>query len=149
MIVIAALALIVFGPKKLPEIGRSVGNALREFKRASSEFMDAVNNPDHEQEYTPPPVQAIEYPTTPALSEPESFESLPYGSDFHPAETASVSAPHEAPHALENGAHAAQLHPENGAHAGEPQHAAPGADTHPTPAGTVPHAAGPSAQKGL
>ena len=32
------VALIVFGPKKLPEIGRQIGKALAEFKRASNEF---------------------------------------------------------------------------------------------------------------
>src|ERR1700704_4821554 len=32
------LALIIFGPKKLPEIARQVGRALNEFRRASNEF---------------------------------------------------------------------------------------------------------------
>jgi sec-independent protein translocase protein TatB len=32
------VALIIFGPKKLPEIGRQLGKALNEFKRASNEF---------------------------------------------------------------------------------------------------------------
>jgi sec-independent protein translocase protein TatB len=32
------IALLVFGPKKLPEIARQVGKALNEFKRASNEF---------------------------------------------------------------------------------------------------------------
>jgi sec-independent protein translocase protein TatB len=32
------LALIIFGPKKLPEIARQVGKALNEFRRASNEF---------------------------------------------------------------------------------------------------------------
>jgi Tat protein translocase TatB subunit len=32
------LALLIFGPKKLPEIARQVGKALNEFKRASNEF---------------------------------------------------------------------------------------------------------------
>jgi sec-independent protein translocase protein TatB len=32
------LALLVFGPKKLPEIARQIGRALNEFKRASNEF---------------------------------------------------------------------------------------------------------------
>ena len=38
MIFLFVLALIIFGPKKLPEIGRQVGRALNEFKRASNEF---------------------------------------------------------------------------------------------------------------
>lgn len=38
MIFIFVLALIIFGPKKLPEIGRQIGKALAEFKRASNEF---------------------------------------------------------------------------------------------------------------
>jgi sec-independent protein translocase protein TatB len=38
MAFIFVLALIIFGPKKLPEIGRQVGKALAEFKRASNEF---------------------------------------------------------------------------------------------------------------
>jgi sec-independent protein translocase protein TatA len=38
MAVIMVLALLVFGPKKLPEIGRSVGKAIRGFQDASKEF---------------------------------------------------------------------------------------------------------------
>ncbi len=38
MIFIFLLALILFGPKKLPEIGRQLGRALGDFKRASNEF---------------------------------------------------------------------------------------------------------------
>ena len=36
--VILVLALLIFGPKKLPEIGRSMGKALRGFQQASSDF---------------------------------------------------------------------------------------------------------------
>ena len=38
MIFIFLLALLIFGPKKLPEIGRQIGRAMAEFKRASNEF---------------------------------------------------------------------------------------------------------------
>ena len=38
LLVIAVVALVLFGPRKLPEIGRSVGKALGEFKRASDDF---------------------------------------------------------------------------------------------------------------
>ena len=38
MLFIFVLALLIFGPKKLPEIGRQIGKALAEFRRASNEF---------------------------------------------------------------------------------------------------------------
>ncbi|MEB3249489.1 MAG: TatA/E family twin arginine-targeting protein translocase [Microcystaceae cyanobacterium] len=38
MMVILVIALLIFGPKKLPEIGRSLGKALRGFQDASKEF---------------------------------------------------------------------------------------------------------------
>src|SRR5437879_11850477 len=44
MIFIFLLALIIFGPKKLPEIGRQIGRALNEFKRASNEFKSQIES---------------------------------------------------------------------------------------------------------
>ncbi|HYV02084.1 MAG TPA: TatA/E family twin arginine-targeting protein translocase, partial [Actinomycetota bacterium] len=38
LMLILVLALIVFGPKRLPEIGRTLGKSLREFRRASNEL---------------------------------------------------------------------------------------------------------------
>jgi sec-independent protein translocase protein TatA len=38
MVLIMVVALLIFGPKKLPEIGRSVGKAIRGFQDASKEF---------------------------------------------------------------------------------------------------------------
>ena len=42
LILIFIVALLVFGPKKLPEIGRSVGKAIREFKKASEEIRGRI-----------------------------------------------------------------------------------------------------------
>jgi TatA/E family protein of Tat protein translocase len=42
LIFIFIIALLVFGPKKLPEIGRSVGKALREFKKTSDEIRGRI-----------------------------------------------------------------------------------------------------------
>jgi sec-independent protein translocase protein TatA len=36
LIIVLAIALIVLGPKKLPEVGRSIGNGMREFKESLS-----------------------------------------------------------------------------------------------------------------
>jgi sec-independent protein translocase protein TatB len=44
MLFLFLLALIIFGPKKLPEIGRQVGKALSEFKRASNEFKSQIES---------------------------------------------------------------------------------------------------------
>ncbi|HEX6976027.1 MAG TPA: TatA/E family twin arginine-targeting protein translocase [Vicinamibacterales bacterium] len=38
LIVIFVIALIIFGPRKLPELGRSLGKGINEFKRASNEL---------------------------------------------------------------------------------------------------------------
>ncbi len=38
LLLILVIALIVFGPKKLPEVGRSLGKAMREFKRTTEEI---------------------------------------------------------------------------------------------------------------
>lgn len=40
LILIVVLALIIFGPKKLPEIGKAAGQTLREFKDSTSSLMD-------------------------------------------------------------------------------------------------------------
>ena len=43
LIVILLIALIVFGPKRLPEVGRTVGKSLREFRKASQDLRDELN----------------------------------------------------------------------------------------------------------
>lgn len=40
LIIILVLALIIFGPKKLPELGRAIGQSLREFKSSTKGLMD-------------------------------------------------------------------------------------------------------------
>jgi len=42
LLFILAIALLVFGPKKLPEIGKSIGKAVREFRRTSDEIKGRI-----------------------------------------------------------------------------------------------------------
>ncbi|CAM3827342.1 Sec-independent protein translocase protein TatB [Mesobacillus thioparans] len=42
LILIFVIALIVFGPNKLPEIGRAVGKSMREFKNATNGITDEI-----------------------------------------------------------------------------------------------------------
>jgi len=69
MIFIFFLALIIFGPKKLPEIGRQIGKALNEFKRASNDFRAQIEteiaNIDRE---VPPKPEILPPVRTPAGS---------------------------------------------------------------------------------
>ncbi|ALC83486.1 MULTISPECIES: twin-arginine translocase TatA/TatE family subunit [Bacillus] len=40
LIIILVIALIIFGPSKLPEIGRAFGNTLKEFKKATNDLVN-------------------------------------------------------------------------------------------------------------
>lgn len=42
LIVILVIALIIFGPKRLPEMGKAIGKAINEFKRSSQEIQEQV-----------------------------------------------------------------------------------------------------------
>jgi len=71
------LALLIFGPKKLPEIARQVGKALNEFKRASNEFRSQIeaeisNLEVQERQEILPPAQPLPgaVATLPAKPEP-------------------------------------------------------------------------------
>ena len=53
--IILVAALIIFGPKKLPEMGRSLGKAIREFKSAGSELQDELTKAADEIDKDPEP----------------------------------------------------------------------------------------------
>ncbi|SFD77156.1 sec-independent protein translocase protein TatA [Lentibacillus persicus] len=44
LILILMIALIIFGPKKLPEIGKAAGNTLREFKKSTQDLTSDVSD---------------------------------------------------------------------------------------------------------
>ncbi len=44
LVLIFVVALLLFGPRKMPQIGRSVGRALSEFRRASNEFKRTIED---------------------------------------------------------------------------------------------------------
>lgn len=44
LIIIFVIALLVFGPKKLPDLGKSIGRAMAEFKKASDDFQESVKS---------------------------------------------------------------------------------------------------------
>lgn len=80
MAVILVLALLVFGPKKLPEIGRSLGKAIRGFQEASKEFETEFKR---EAEALEKSVKT----TMEAKLEPPAQKALPDTADAAPAES--------------------------------------------------------------
>jgi TatA/E family protein of Tat protein translocase len=51
LIVIFDIALLIFGPKKLPEVGRSIGRALREFRKTSDEIKEKIEEEIQVEEF--------------------------------------------------------------------------------------------------
>jgi TatA/E family protein of Tat protein translocase len=66
LLIILTIALIVFGPRKLPELGRSLGRSLNEFKRASNELRHTLDEEirieDERTEHKRPPEPAAARP---------------------------------------------------------------------------------------
>ncbi|HEY5158073.1 MAG TPA: twin-arginine translocase TatA/TatE family subunit [Anaerolineales bacterium] len=54
IVFIFIVALLLFGPKRLPEIGRSVGKALNEFRRMTNGMTDVINQEMREPTIMPP-----------------------------------------------------------------------------------------------
>ncbi len=58
LIVILLIILVLFGAKKLPELARGMGQAVREFQKAKDEFTDELNKAGKTEETTVRPAQA-------------------------------------------------------------------------------------------
>ncbi len=48
LIIILVLALIIFGPGKLPDVGKAIGKSINEFRKASREITDEVTGKDEQ-----------------------------------------------------------------------------------------------------
>jgi TatA/E family protein of Tat protein translocase len=89
LVLIFVVALLVFGPKKLPDIGKSLGKGLAEFKRASDELKKTIENEieqgkaevsavkDHVTSVSNSFLSAPALPSTPAETVPQGAPSLP------------------------------------------------------------------------
>ncbi len=75
LVLILVLALIVFGPRRLPEIGKSMGRLLAEFRKASTDFQRTIEDEVEAEKYKaatpaapqePPPAENASAPAAPA-----------------------------------------------------------------------------------
>jgi sec-independent protein translocase protein TatA len=77
MLIILVIALIIFGPRKLPELGRSLGKSLAEFKRASNELKNTLEEEIRldEQRTAQEATKAKETPASPPTTEASGGET--------------------------------------------------------------------------
>jgi len=107
MIFILLLALLIFGPKKLPEIGRTLGKGMSEFRKASSELTRSINA-ELSLDEDPTPAQPMRRTSpTPQDTQPRAASPLiaaapaplapespaPHQEEAAPAEPALTEAP--------------------------------------------------------
>jgi sec-independent protein translocase protein TatB len=102
MLFIVVLALLIFGPRRLPEIGRQLGKALAEFKRAKNEFTAQIE--DEVRRLERPEVQSDALPEAtppgPVLVENNSIKApsaVPAGTVTVAEETEPGSSPEYPP----------------------------------------------------
>jgi Tat protein translocase TatB subunit len=77
---ILVIALIVFGPRKLPEIGKSVGRMMAEFRKASNDFKRTIEEEveaDKLRALASPDVREASAPTTPPAAATPVIEADP------------------------------------------------------------------------
>ena len=100
MIFIFILALVLFGPKKLPELGRTIGKALTEFRRASSDLKASFEREMHNLERETDALKEPAHTNTIASSAPPAafsdyeypYYDESYGGSEPAANSSTVSA---------------------------------------------------------
>ena len=99
MVFIFVLALLLFGPKKLPEVGRTLGKAMSEFRRASSELKATFDREMKTLERETESIKEVasDYHNDTYNYDYSSYDSGYYGSESHDStatelSTASASA---------------------------------------------------------
>lgn len=85
LVLILIIGLIVFGPGKLPEMGRTLGKGIREFRKASNALSQAINAPENQPQQ---PAAPAPQPQQPAAAPQESAAPA-----AKPAAEAKPSAP--------------------------------------------------------
>jgi sec-independent protein translocase protein TatA len=75
LVIILVIALIIFGPRKLPELGRSLGKSIGEFKKASNELRSTLEEEIRVEEQRDRQTQTASS-TPPAATPPPADETV-------------------------------------------------------------------------
>jgi TatA/E family protein of Tat protein translocase len=97
LLVLMVIALLVFGPDKLPDLGRRLGRAMREFRRASDEFRSTIEtNLNLNEESILPPSTPVTSPATPD----DTAATAPVVATDAPVASLPVAEPGDVPRGL-------------------------------------------------
>jgi sec-independent protein translocase protein TatA len=89
LIIIFVIALIIFGPRKLPELGRSLGKSIAEFKKASNELKSTLEEEIRLEEQRPT-IEASKATSTQATT--TTAATIPHADEPVPARNVDQSA---------------------------------------------------------
>src|SRR5512142_2395338 len=99
IVIILVLALILLGPQRLPDVAKSLGKGLREFKKATDDLKDqceselyAEDRPAQRPSLVPPPTPATPPPAAADAAPPATADNVP-GLEAATAEPAPPPAP--------------------------------------------------------
>ncbi|SRR5258708_21433329 len=70
LLILAAIALIIFGPSRLPELGSGLGKAIKEFRKATSDMGEALKEEVRQPDHNTPTAAGTTYSPPPASTEP-------------------------------------------------------------------------------
>lgn len=81
LVVIFIIALIIFGPRRLPELGRSLGRSIHEFKRASNDLRNSLEEEIRlDEQKTSPPTATKPAAAVPAADTEQAVPTRPVDS---------------------------------------------------------------------
>ena len=93
LIIVLVIALVIFGPKRLPELGSSLGRGIREFRKATNELQDSIKTdgtealPPEQPRYT-----ASDYVASPRTNAATAARQTPASAEYTATQAASAEA---------------------------------------------------------
>lgn len=81
LILIVIVALIIFGPRRLPEIGRALGKSINEFKAASREMTESLSTDTPPQTTPAPTVAPVVQPAPNTIAQQAEVKAAPAATD--------------------------------------------------------------------
>jgi sec-independent protein translocase protein TatA len=91
LIIILVIALIIFGPRKLPELGKSLGRSLNEFKKASNDLQNTLEQEIKIEEQKESAAKARAEESTASAAIPTASAAIPKDDDQNAAPRETVS----------------------------------------------------------